>query len=411
MFRREVTEARAYRILGKVTLIQPISIYLITFTIASIFIVLFIYASMASYSRKETVKGYLTPKAGIVKVFSNKSGVVDTLYIKEGDLVKQGDALLKIRHNQNLSTGAELSAELTNELLNQIHTLQQEYDATIILSDNEALRLVHQDSALKRQIDTINEAKSINKRKLNLKNEKILKNKQLLQKGYISANQFNAVEEEQLEVLSEGNRLDRELAIINTEISMLKSEIKAHPEQLLVKQSLIQRKISELKSQMTEISEQFEFVRTAPEAGIVTAIQPTVGDSVDSNTPLLSIIPVNSPLEIELLLPTRSAGFVKLGDIVNIRFDAFPYQKFGFLYGEVINIDKTVVLPSDRVLPIEINEAMYRVRAKINQQFIQAYGKSLPLKIGMLADADIILESRSLLEWLLDPIYAVKGRL
>jgi membrane fusion protein len=411
MFRREVTEARAYRILGKVTLIQPISIYLITFTIASIFIVLFIYASMASYSRKETVKGYLTPKAGIVKVFSNKSGVVDTLYIKEGDLVKQGDALLKIRHNQNLSTGAELSAELTNELLNQIHTLQQEYDATIILSDNEALRLVHQDSALKRQIDTINEAKSINKRKLNLKNEKILKNKQLLQKGYISANQFNAVEEEQLEVLSEGNRLDRELAIINTEISMLKSEIKAHPEQLLVKQSLIQRKISELKSQMTEISEQFEFVRTAPEAGIVTAIQPTVGDSVDSNTPLLSIIPVNSPLEIELLLPTRSAGFVKLGDIVNIRFDAFPYQKFGFLYGEVINIDKTVVLPSDRVLPIEINEAMYRVRAKINLQFIQAYGKSLPLKIGMLADADIILESRSLLEWLLDPIYAVKGRL
>ena len=130
-----------------------------------------------------------------------------------------------------------------------------------------------------------------------------------------------------------------------------------------------------------------------------------------ANTPILSIIPENSPLEIELLLPTRSAGFVKLGDEVKIRFDAFPYQKFGVASGKIVNIDQAVILPTDTILPIEVKEAVYRVRASIQYQSISAYGDTFPLKVGMTADADIILEKRSLLEWLLDPIYAVKGKI
>ncbi|MBT2980035.1 HlyD family efflux transporter periplasmic adaptor subunit, partial [Vibrio anguillarum] len=98
-----------------------------------------------------------------------------------------------------------------------------------------------------------------------------------------------------------------------------------------------------------------------PESGVITAIQPIEGSKVDVNTPLLSILPIDSPLEIELLLPTRSAGFIEIGNKVNVRFDAFPYQKFGFITGVISNIDKVVVLPSEKVLPIQLDEAMYRV--------------------------------------------------
>ncbi|WP_049788897.1 HlyD family efflux transporter periplasmic adaptor subunit [Photobacterium profundum] len=159
------------------------------------------------------------------------------------------------------------------------------------------------------------------------------------------------------------------------------------------------------------MNNQYEFITKAPEVGIITAIQQNIGSQVNENTPLLSIIPINSSLEIELLLPTRSAGFIQLGDNVNIRFDAFPYQKFGFITGGISNIDKVLILPTDKVLPIKINEAMYRIRATLNQQSVYAYGESFPLKVGMIADADIILEKRSLLEWLFEPIYSVKGKL
>ena len=144
---------------------------------------------------------------------------------------------------------------------------------------------------------------------------------------------------------------------------------------------------------------------------IVTAIQPVLGAQLSPTSPILTIIPEDSPLEMDLLLPTRSAGFVEVGDPVRIRFDAFPYQKFGLAQGTVVNIDKSLVLPTETVLPVEINEAVYRVRASLSSQVVEAYGESFPLKIGMIANADIVIESRTLLEWLMAPIYSVRGKL
>lgn len=112
-----------------------------------------------------------------------------------------------------------------------------------------------------------------------------------------------------------------------------------------------------------------------------------------------------------MLLPTRSAGFVQKGDAVNIRFDTFPYQKFGLMTGAITNVDKALILESDKNLPIQIDQAMYRVTASLPAQFMKAYGEQFPLKTGMLVEADIILETRTLLEWLLDPIYAIQGKL
>ncbi|WP_345890935.1 MULTISPECIES: HlyD family efflux transporter periplasmic adaptor subunit [Vibrio] len=107
----------------------------------------------------------------------------------------------------------------------------------------------------------------------------------------------------------------------------------------------------------------------ASKQGTVTAIQAKVGSQVSPSTPILSIIPTNSPLELELLLPTRSAGFVQQGDTVNIRFDAFPYQKFGLMTGAITSIDKALILPSDKALLIQTEQAMYRVTASLPEQF------------------------------------------
>nr|PMK09697.1 hypothetical protein BCU10_20045 [Vibrio splendidus] len=220
-----------------------------------------------------------------------------------------------------------------------------------------------------------------------------------------------AVHEEYLEALESSDRLEKELASVLVEIDALQSARVLLPEQRFLKKTTIERGISQLETRRIELDNEYEFVITAPESGMVTAIQPSVGSYLTTDTIILNIIPQNSPLEMELLLPTRSAGFVQLGDEVRIRFDAFPYQKFGLVKGQVTNIDQALVLPSDKVFPIKTTEAMYRVRAKLATQAITAYGKQFPLKVGMIAEADIIQEKRSLLEWLLDPIYAIKGKL
>ncbi|GAD31392.1 toxin secretion, membrane fusion protein [Photobacterium leiognathi lrivu.4.1] len=411
MFRNEVLEAKKQRLFGTVIVTQPMSIYAISLTCFIVFILIFIYLSQASYSRKETVNGYLTPEKGLVKVFSNRMGVIANIYVVEGEVIEQGKEIVKIKNSQSLTTGIELSTALSYELSLQIGYLEKELNTVVKVNEKELSRIKRQITQLNKSILALNNAKETNKKKIRLKENQLNNNQKLLQKGHISQSQIDLVTEQYLDSLEANDRLDREIANVNAEISTLRSEYISLPEQLTLKQIVINRQLSELKAQVTELDNQYEFTQKAPESGIVTAIQPSIGTRVDPNTPLLSIIPVDSPLEIELLLPTRSAGFVQIKDKINIRFDAFPYQKFGIVVGEISNIDKALILPTDRQLPIKFDEAMYRVRAKLHKQSVQAYGKEFPLKVGMIAEVDIILEKRSLLEWLLDPIYAVKGTL
>ncbi|CAK1900836.1 Toxin secretion, membrane fusion protein [Vibrio crassostreae] len=205
------------------------------------------------------------------------------------------------------------------------------------------------------------------------------------------------------------------MSSLQVEIAQIQTQQQLLPEQHNLKLLEIQQQISLLQAQKVELNSEYEFTQKAPKQGTVTvtvtAIQAKVGSQVSPSTPILSIIPTNSPLELELLLPTRSAGFVQQGNTVNIRFDAFPYQKFGLMTGALTSIDKALILPSDKALPIQTEQAMYRVTASLPNQFMNAYGEEFPLKTGMLAEADIILETRTLLEWLLDPIYAIQGKL
>lgn len=56
-------------------------------------------------------------------------------------------------------------------------------------------------------------------------------------------------------------------------------------------------------------------------------------------------------------------------------------------------------------------EPMYRIRLKLDRQSVQAYGKSMPLRSGMLVDASVLLEQRRLYEWVLEPLFSISGRM
>ncbi len=121
-------------------------------------------------------------------------------------------------------------------------------------------------------------------------------------------------------------------------------------------------------------------------------------------------MPKDAELIAELLLPSRSAGFLQLDDEARLRFDAFPYQRFGFIAAKISHIDKALISPGEADMPIQPDEAVYRIQATLESHSIQAYGEAFPLKAGMQIEADLILDTRSLLEWLLDPLYSLKGR-
>jgi multidrug efflux pump subunit AcrA (membrane-fusion protein) len=163
---------------------------------------------------------------------------------------------------------------------------------------------------------------------------------------------------------------------------------------------------------VAQSQDQRTVILRAPYDGVVSTVLLRSGQSVSAGQPLLSILPANATLQAQLLIPGRAIGRVEQGDRIVLRYEAFPYQKFGHYYGHVLDISRDVLSDSEVAAlmgqqPAQGSESLYRVLVSLDSQQVTAYGKSQPLRAGMLVDADIATESRSLLEWAFKPLYGM----
>jgi membrane fusion protein len=113
-------------------------------------------------------------------------------------------------------------------------------------------------------------------------------------------------------------------------------------------------------------------------------------------------------LRAELFIPMRVMGFVEVGQPVRLHFDAFPSRRFGTVVGEVVELGEVVQRPTELSPPVMREEFPYRVSVRLAEQEISVFGKRVPLRSGMLLEAELILERRSLLGWLLEPLDALR---
>ncbi|HFG1962735.1 TPA: HlyD family secretion protein [Vibrio cholerae] len=364
--------------------------------------------SIAQVPRKETVKGFLIPDRGLVKVYPGRAGTLDALYVSEGDYVEKGRPIAKIVNSEKLTSGLEFSEALNKEIEQQIVALREEIGIFDEIYHKEMNNFLAQKSDVESSLNALVKVKNTTARRLRIKDEQLKRHKHLLGSGHISISEFSSSEERYLELLGTHEQIEQDISELMIQLSQIDSSIQLLPTNKRLKSVAKMREISGLQAKQYDLSSQAAIITSAPESGYITTIQPSIGSRVNSQSPLLRIIPEGSRLDIELFLPTKSAGFIKIGDEVKVRFEAFPYQKFGMVSGSITSIDKSLILPDEERAPIYITEPVYRVKAKLERQSINAFGQQFPLKVGMLADADIILERRSIFEWMLEPMLAVR---
>ncbi|SQA60873.1 Colicin V secretion protein CvaA [Yokenella regensburgei] len=177
----------------------------------------------------------------------------------------------------------------------------------------------------------------------------------------------------------------------------------------------LDRQLQGIRQQQDELAGQENFTLTAPVSGTVAAVLVRQGQSVRASEPVMTVVPDNASLQIELYATSQNAGFIQPGQRVALRFAAFPYQKFGVQYGTIREISRTTLTPSDllSVSPVtwKENEGHYRVIVEPENAFILAYGKKEPLRPGMTLEGDVSLDTRHLWEWLTEPLWSLKGKL
>lgn len=415
LFRKEAVSHQSERLTGAITLAQPLSIKLTVLILVSVAVAIITFLFSAEYSRKETVRGFLMPNKGVIKSFANQGGTIEKLWVKEGDKVFKGQSLATLLVQQSNSEGIDLSEQLADQLNTQANLLSNEITQHQTLKAQEILNFQAQKLALENEQRALENQLTLAEEKLTLLNEQQLDFNQLNKSGYLSNLEKERQQQALLEAKQEKQNIARLLLQQQNKLNQVAFNIKNIPQQYILRINNLKRQQADLQRQLAQVVSNYKYTITASNNGVVTGIQVVEGETLSQSKaqskPLLHILPEGSELIAELLLPTRSAGFVQLGNNTRLRFDAFPYQRFGFVESEITRIDQALISPNEIQLPISLQEPVYRLRAKLNHQQIQAFGKAFDLKSGMLFEADIMLEQRTLIEWLLEPIYSLKGRI
>ena len=156
----------------------------------------------------------------------------------------------------------------------------------------------------------------------------------------------------------------------------------------------------------------------APQDGLLTALMVEPGQNVSPATLLASLMPPEARLQAQLVAPASAIGFLRPRQAVLLRYQAFPYQKFGHHPGQVLHVSRTP-LPASELARLSLSnsatgvaaaEPLYRVTVALDPQPVSANGQALPLAAGMQLKADVLLDRRRLIEWLFEPALGLAGR-
>jgi membrane fusion protein len=206
-------------------------------------------------------------------------------------------------------------------------------------------------------------------------------------------------------------QLQQQLVQIQARNSDIASQLRRLPFDELRQNAELRGQLGSLSQQQSRAKVEVGYTLTAPVDGRVTALQISPGRNIDARMPLMAILPDDAHFRVQLFAPSKAAGFIRIGQAVRISYDAFPYQKFGTFAGVITAVSRTAYAPSEIDVPLKLEEPVYPIEVKLADQISPASARLLPLQSGMTLNGTIILERRSFLDWILQPINAVQKRI
>lgn len=414
LFRREALEAQHANRLGAICLAQPLRLRVLTLAAIAIAAVVALYLVFGSYTRRATVPGRLVPSQGLATVLAPAAGVVGELDVTEGSRVVAGQTVAVIAVPRVTLASGSSSADMESSLRRREEGLQSSGLGQQHLLAAQAEGLRAQLAAARAELAQIQAEAGTREQQFRISSETLARMRQLGDERYVSPAQIRQQEAAALEQLSQLQALQRDAITAGRNIAQLQQALDQIPGQRQAIEAGLQRDLAMLAQERAAMQARGAFVITAPVDGVVAAQIARPGQAVQPGQPLLTVLPGEGKLEAELLVPSRAIGFITPGDKVLLRYQAYPYQKFGHQPGTVTQVSRSALGPGELGALLGAaggGEPLYRVTVALARQQVMAYGKPELLKPGMLLDADVLGERRRLVEWLFEPLYSLHGKL
>ena len=413
LFREQVLEARQGQFMGGISLAQPLSIWLLVGLVLFIAVSIVAFLFFGEYTKRTRVSGTLVPTTGLVTVTAPSAGVVTRLPADEGGVVEARQSLAVITIPRTLASGLDVATALHETSRAREESIMRE---SLLRSDQINAQIEgseRQLSLAKDELRIIEQEARTQEEMVELAQSIVVRYAQLVEKGYLSELQLQQQEQVLLGRIAARQAIERESQSLRRLISQLEQSLAELPLERDAQTAITERELAAIATERVHADTGAEMLIKSPVAGIVANRPVEAGQTVQVGDPLMTILPEGSSLEAQLMLPSRAVGFVEPGDTVLLRYQAFPYQKFGHHRGTVTKISRSAFANGNITQQIGTTDALdtfYRIRVALESQSITAYGNPEPLRPGMLVEADILGETRKLYEWVLEPLYSLYGR-
>ena len=385
----------------------PLSWQAIGYLLFGSLIAAFAFVYFAGYARVEVVSGVIQPDRGVAMIVPTRSGVISSLAVHEGQSVDAGTELAAIRAEEDSAAGPSANAQIAAALTQQDTSLAKQIDAANAAADAQERQLAAQQSGLAGEIAQLRSQMALQQDLIASAQKDLDRARPFLEKGFVSGKEMQAREETLLSRQQGLAVLKQTLA--SKEAAM--DEAARNAAQVAAQTRAQNANTASLRAQVSQqeasTSGARAYVLRAPIAGRVTALTARVGQPANPQGTLMTIIPIGSTLRAELAVPSAAIGFVKPHQAVHLAIDAFPYQRFGTVNGKVLTVAASAINqqgPNGTVIPV------YPVTVALDVANVSAFGRQEPLVSGMTLTARIITEKQSLLQWLFEPLFAVRRR-
>ncbi|MEL7885087.1 HlyD family secretion protein [Serratia marcescens] len=415
MFRQEAIDNQKMKWRGRALLLPGIPFWL-TAGLCLFFLVAFLtFVIAGTYTRRINVTGEISTYPRAANVYSTVQGVVVKQFVTEGQVVTAGAPIYQIDVSKSTRSGVvsdnqrrDINGQLAR-IAQIISRLESSKQATLIMLEQQKAQYT---VAFTRSTDILKRAQEgIRIMKENMENYRHYQTKGLINKDQLT-NQVALYYQQQNNLLGLSGQNEQNAL----QITALESQI--HIQAAEFDNQIYQMELQryELQKELLNIDAGGEIIVRALADGRVDSLSVTVGQMVNVGDSLLQVLPHDiDHYALVLWVPNDAIPYIVAGDKVNVRYDAFPAEKFGQFAGTVSIISKAPASPQEMLTYQGAPKAAltaavpyYKVIVIPEKQSIAYDGKRLSLENGMKAQSTLFLEKRKIYQWMLSPFYDMK---
>jgi HlyD family secretion protein/adhesin transport system membrane fusion protein len=395
---------------------------------AALVIFFLVWASEVRLDEVSTGIGQVVPSAQVKVVQHLEGGVVSAIQVAEGDLVEAGQTLIRLDPTPAAAEQDEMRARYVGLLLREERLLaglagrrpdfaridrsypdltsdQQQIWVGQVATRKSALEVLdHQVEQKRDELRQLGDMLRVAEKQQKITGDQTEIRRQGVESGVVSLQTY--LETKRAEVAAEGEvlRLNEQVKVAKeavTEIEKRRQNLNETQRQdLLSELGSVSSELEQVRSTLAKLKDRVERTDVkAPVAGYVQDLKVhTIGEVLPAGGMVAHIVPVHDQLELEVRIPPADIGHIRAGQDVKVKVAAYEYVRYGSLHGKLVRVSATTF--SD-----EQNKPYYKGVVELDQAWMGPEQGHNPIIPGMSAEVDIVTGDKSLIQYLIKPVF------